>query len=199
MPCSHIQGCEMYVRFAADPSIEVWKKHFCNGDFNKCARYSLSLQGKSVPLHLLPNGKMIEMEADTVDVGLNTLFNAIKKDRLQMVQAIVRVKNLNEDMTNSAGVNPTMYAASLGRKEMVELFISKGCDPHNTCNNGKTALVYAEENGHNEIAEILKAAMSRIDTRAPKKTSKEKATTKESSSSLFERLFGFLRSSKKAA
>ena len=198
MPCSHISSCEMYVRFAADPSIEVWKKHFCNGDFNKCARYAMSLQGKSVPLHLLPNGKMIEMESDTVDVGLNTLFNAISKDRLQMVQAIVRVKNLNEDLTNSAGVNPTMYAASLGRKEMVELFLSKGCNPHNKCNKGKTPLDYARENGHTEIAEILEQAMAKINADTPRKFRKEK-TSKESSVSIFKRLFGFLHSSKKAA
>lgn len=197
MPCSHIKNCEMYVRFAADPSIEVWKKHFCNGDFNKCERYAMSLQGKSVPLHMLPNGKMIEMDSNTVDVGLNTLFNAIKKDRLQMVQAIVRVKDINEEMTNSVGINPTMYAASLGRKEMVELFISKGCNPHSKCNKGKTPLDYAEENGQTEVAEVLKAAMARISPEAPRKSAKK--AEKESSVSLFERLFGFLRSSKKAA
>ena len=198
MSCSHISSCEMYVRFAADPSIEVWKKHFCEGDFNKCARYAMSLQGKTVPLHMLPNGKLIEMDSNTVDVGLNTLFNAIKKDRLQMVQAIVRVKDISEEMTNSAGINPTMFAASLGRKEMVELFISKGCNPHKTDNKGKTAMDYAKENGHNEIAEILETAMSRINTAAPKKSRSEKVE-RESSVSLFKRIFSFLHSSKKAA
>jgi len=198
MPCSHVSSCEMYVRFAADPSIEVWKKHFCNSDFNKCARYAMSLQGKAVPLHLLPNGKLIEMDSNTVDVGLNTLFNAIRKDRLQMVQAIVRVKDINEEMTNSAGVNPTMFAASLGRKEMVELFLAKGCNPHKTDNKGKTALDYAEANGHTETAQVLKVAMARINTAAPNKSRRQKAA-KESSGSLIHRIFSFLRSSKKAA
>ena len=199
MPCTHTNNCELYVRFAADPSIEVWKKHFCNSDFKKCARYEMSSKGMSVPLDLLPNGKKIAIEADSVDVGLNTLFNAIKKDRLPMVQAIIRVKTINSgDMTNSVGMTPTMYAASMGRNEMVDLFISKGCDPHKKCNNGKTALDYALENNHTDCAEIIKIHMNNRQTPG-QKTNESSVNTTVASPSLLGRLFGFLRGSNKQA
>lgn len=200
MPCSHTQNCELYVRFAADPSIEVWKKHFCNNDFKKCARFDLSLKGMSVPLDLLPNGKKIAANTDSVDVGLNTLFNAIKKNRLPMVEAIIRVKSINEEMSNSAGVTPTMFAAALGRKEMVDFFLRKGCNPHNQCQKGKTALDYAVENNQTGCAETIKSAMTKTSAQKVIKPEEELIGADETSPSLFRRLFGFLRgSSQKAA
>ena len=199
MPCTHSSKCEMYVRFAADPSIEVWKKHFCSGDFKKCARFDMSLKGMSVPLDLLPNGKRIMTDVNSVDVGLNTLFNAITKDRLPMVRSIIRVKAINEEMTNSAGMNPTMFAASLGRKEMVELFLSKGCNPHKKCNQGKTALDYAKESGHDDCAEIIKDYVVKVQPPA-EEICQPLATSKDiDSHSLFGRLFGFLLGSKQKA
>jgi hypothetical protein len=198
MACPHSSKCELYVRFAADPSIEIWKKHFCSLDFQKCTRYDMSLKGMSIPLDMLPNGKRIATDLNSADVGLNTLFNAIKKDRLPMVQAILRVKLINEELANSAGIGPAMFAASLGRKQLLELFLSKGCNPHKKCNEGKTALDYALENGHADCAEILKDYMQK--TPVPVQVESEKETKVAGSPSLFDRLFGFLRGvNKKAA
>jgi hypothetical protein len=191
MACTHASKCELYVRFAADPSIEIWKKHFCSSDFQKCTRYDMSLKGMSIPLDMLPNGKRIATDLNSADVGLNTLFNAIKKDRLPMVQAILRVKIINEDLSNSAGVGPAMFAASLGRKELLEFFLSKGCNPHKTCKEGKTALDYALENGHADCAEIIKGYVHKTPVPAP--VASEKETKMTGSPSLFDRLFGFLR------
>lgn len=193
MSCSHSTSCELYVRFAADPSIDVWKKHFCNSDYKKCVRYEMSLKGVSVPLDLLPNGKKIAADTDSADVALNTLFNAIKKDRLPMVQAIIRVKAINEGIPNSAGITPTMLAASLGRKEMLELFLSKGCNPHNKCKAGKTALDYAQENSQSECAEIIKTYMEKV--AAPAQEVRKPDTQEASSSSILGRLLGFFRGS----
>ena len=198
MACPHSSKCELYVRFAADPSIEIWKKHFCSSDFQKCTRYDMSLKGMSIPLDMLPNGKRIATDLNSADVGLNTLFNAIKKDRLPMVQAILRVKIINEELANSAGVGPAMFAASLGRKELLEFFLSKGCNPYKTCKEGKTALDYAVENGHTECAEIIKVYMDKPQAQALR--ANEKEAEKHGSLSLFDRLFGFLRGvNKKAA
>lgn len=202
MPCTHASNCELYVRFAADPSIEVWRKHFCMGDFKKCVRFQNSLKGLAVPLELLPNGKTIETVADSIDVGLNTLFNAIKKDRLPMVQAIMRVKSVNEEISNSAGVTPTMFAAQLGRTGMIELFLSKGCNPHRKCNKGKTALDYAVEAGNTECEEILRTAMA--NTAPPSEKQKTdipatEETKKVSVGTLFDRLYSLLFGSNKKA
>lgn len=197
MSCTHSTGCELYVRFAADPSIEVWKKHFCSVDYQKCARYQLSLKGGPVPLDLLPNGKKIAMDTDSVDVALNTLFNAIQKNRIPMVKAIVRVKSINEGMPNEAGITPTMFAASLGRKEMVELFLEKGCNPHMKCKKGKTALDYAEENGHIECAAIIKSYMQKVVAPAEKECVAE--TIEDHPVSLFGRLLGMFKGSARKA
>jgi hypothetical protein len=197
MPCPHSTKCELYVRFAADPSIEIWKKHYCSSDFKKCTRYDMSLKGMSIPLDMLPNGKRIATGSDSVDVGLNTLFNAIKKDRMPMVEAIIRVKAVNEDLTNSAGVGPAMFAASLGRKDMVELFFSKGCNPHKKSKEGKTALDYAVENNHTDCIEIIKGYMEKIP--APTENVRETEAETASAPSLFGRLFGFLRGSNQKA
>jgi len=197
MACPHSSKCELYVRFAADPSIEIWKKHFCSSDFQKCTRYDMSLKGMSIPLDMLPNGKRIATDLNSADVGLNTLFNAIKKDRLPMVQAILRVKIINEELANSAGVGPAMFAASLGRKELLEFFLSKGCNPYKTCKEGKTALDYAVENGHTECAENIKGYMDKPQAQALR--ANEKEAEKHGSLSLFDRLFGFLRGANKKA
>lgn len=191
MACSHTTNCELYVQFAADPSIEVWRNHFCNSNYKKCARYNLSLTGASVPLNLLPNGKEIAHEVDSVDIGLNTIFNAIQKDRMPMIKALLKTKVSDGIIANSAGITPLMYAASLGRNEIVELFLQHGCNPHHQCNKGQTALDYAQQDGHNECAAILSTYMSKV---APIKEAKT-AAVKQHKESLFGRLFGFLRRS----
>jgi hypothetical protein len=191
MACSHTGNCELYVQFAADPSIEVWKNHFCNSNYKKCARYNLSLSGASVPLNLLPNGKEIAHEVGTVDVGLNTLFNAIQKDRIPMISALLKTKVSDGKIANSAGVTPLMYAASLGRTAIVELFLENGCNPHYQCNQGQTALDYARQGGHSECATIVETYMSKV---APIKETNT-TTVKQHKESLFGKLFGFLRRS----
>ena len=157
----------------------------------------MSLKGMSIPLDMLPNGKRIATDLNSADVGLNTLFNAIQKDRLPMVQAILRVKVINEDLANSAGIGPSMFAASLGRKELLEFFLAKGCNPHKKCNEGKTALDYAVENGHTECAELIKVYMNK--TQAPVPVTSEEEIVGNNSPSLFGRLFGFLRGANKKA
>ena len=198
MPCSHTTNCELYVQFAADPSIEVWRNHFCNSNYKKCARYNLSLTGAIVPLNLLPNGKEIAHELDSVDVGLNTLFNAIQKDRMPMVRAMLKAKVSDEKIANSAGVTPLMYAASLGRFSIVELFIENGCNPHHTCSQGQTARDYARQEGHTDCVELLEAAMAEIAppkerNKAPKAPKVAASNDNHEKASFFSRLFGFLR------
>lgn len=159
MSCTHMSSCELYVQFAADPSIEVWKSHFCAGDFKKCARYQRSLTGISVPLTLLPNGKEILDNINTVDVGINALFNAIQKDRLPMVKAIMKAKMGSGVVANSVGVTPLMFAAGLGRTEIVRTFLEGGCNPHYTCHQGKTARDYANEKGFTACASMIQTYM----------------------------------------
>ena len=59
MACNHSGSCELFPLMAMEPALNLWKKHFCDGSFNCCARYQLSLNSKPVPLTLLPNGKQL--------------------------------------------------------------------------------------------------------------------------------------------
>jgi ankyrin repeat protein len=112
------------------------------------------------------------------------------------------VKSVNEEISNSAGITPTMFAAQLGRKGMIELFLTKGCNPHRKCNKGKTALDYAVEAGHTECEEVLRTAMA--NTAPPSEKQKTdipvtEETKKVSVGTLFDRLYNLLFGSKKAA
>ena len=29
MSCSHVESCELFVQFALNPALDVWKLHYC--------------------------------------------------------------------------------------------------------------------------------------------------------------------------
>lgn len=162
MACSHTTSCELYVQFAADPSIQLWKTHYCDSDYKRCARYALSLQGKAVPLTLLPNGRQIQTAMSDEDRGLHALFNAIQKNRLAMVKAFLKTKLTNSKVANADGVTPVMYAASLGRSEIMQFMLDNGCNPHHRSKKGQNALELAASAGHQDCVAILRDYMNRI-------------------------------------
>jgi hypothetical protein len=198
MACSHTSSCELYVQFAADPSIQLWKTHYCDADFKRCARYKLSTQGKAVPLSLLPNGKQIETALSDEERGLHALFNAIQKNRLQMVQAFVKTKLTTSKVTNAEGVTPVMYAASLGRAEIMKFFLDHGCNPHHRSKKGETALEFAANAGHQDCVELLRSYMRRVPPAAEQQAvSAEDATAEEvPRGAILGRILGFLRGNK---
>jgi len=197
MACSHTSGCELYVQFAADPSIQLWKTHYCDSDYKRCARYALALQGKAVPLTLLPNGKKIETAYSEEDRGLHALFNAIQKNRLQMVQAFVKTKFTNSKVTNAEGVTPVMYAASLGRAEIMRFFLEHGCNPHHRSKKGETALELAAAAGHQDCVEILRNYMRKMPPPSEQQGSGEAQNNNAPArGALMGRILGFLRGNK---
>ena len=57
---------------------------------------------------------------------------------------------------DNLGWTPLHHAASMGRREMVEILLEMGADPNITSGrHGRTPLFLAEYNGHIEIAQIL--------------------------------------------
>jgi hypothetical protein len=197
MACSHASSCELYVQFAADPSILLWKTHYCDSDFKRCARYALSLQGKSVPLTLLPNGKQIESAMSDEDRGLHALFNAIQKGRMHMVKAFVKTKVTSSKVANADGITPVMYAASLGQTEIMQFFLEHGCNPHHRSNKGETALELAAGAGHQDCVNVLREYMRKV----PVPAEQPQVTAAESENAaprgaLMGRILGFLRGNK---
>lgn len=162
MPCTHTTDCQLFPQFAAEPALKIWKQHYCEGDFKKCARYQRSLTGASVPLELLPNGKELHVERSKDEMDVNILFNAIQKNRVSMVQSIYKTKISAKGIRNSAGVTPLMYAAELGNLEMVDLLVKLGCNPHTKNNTGKNAAEIAVDNGHIKCVQVIEQAMKTI-------------------------------------
>ncbi len=53
---------------------------------------------------------------------------------------------------------PLIDAAEKGQIERVKALLEAGADVNAKANDGRTALMWAEDSGHNEIVEILKKA-----------------------------------------
>jgi hypothetical protein len=161
MTCTHTGDCQLFPQFAAEPALKIWKQHYCEGEFKKCARFQRSLTGVAVPLELLPNGKELNVARSKDEISINVLFNAIQKNRAGMVQSIFRTKVSESGIRNSAGITPLMFAAELGNLDMVNLLIDLGCNPHEKNKAGKNSLHIATATGHEECAQAIQAAMEK--------------------------------------
>jgi len=160
MACSHSTDCPLFAQFAMEPALAIWKKHFCDGDFTKCARYQLSIKGATVPITLLPNGKMIEKKTKSKEeMGGTALFNAILKGRVSMVKSMFASKMATAQVNSSDGSTPLMAAASVGNLEIVNILLEEGCNPFNTNNKGANALFVAKHKNFTECAQVIKAFM----------------------------------------
>ena len=160
MSCSHSSDCPLFAQFAMEPALAVWKQHFCDGDFTKCARYQLGLKGQSVPLTLMPNGKMIETKLKSKEeMGGTALFNAILKKRTSMVKSMLVSKMASIQTTSPDGSTPLMVAASVGDIEIVKILLDAGCNPYISNKDGFNALTVAEKKGFPECASAIKTYM----------------------------------------
>jgi hypothetical protein len=67
MSCSHADSCPLFPLLNA--SLASWRTSYCDDEvaWHDCARYKRSLQGRPVPLALLPNG-MIPAASFTEEV-----------------------------------------------------------------------------------------------------------------------------------
>ncbi|MHB8454589.1 MAG: ankyrin repeat domain-containing protein [Acidiferrobacterales bacterium] len=160
MSCSHTKNCELFPQFALNPALKVWQVHFCEGEFSRCARFQLSLQGKTVPLNLLPNGKRVETPRSSNAYGAAALFNAILKDRAHMVESLLRT-GVNIGTRNAEGMTPLMAAASRGNTAIIRLLLTKGSEINTTNLHGSNAYDMAVQNGFPEAAELIAAGGGR--------------------------------------
>jgi hypothetical protein len=160
MSCTHSADCPLFAQFAMEPALAVWKQHFCDGKFMKCARYQLSLEGATVPLTLMPNGKMIENKVKSKEeMGGTALFNAILKGRVSMVKSMFSSKMATVRVISSDGSTPLMAAASVGNLEIVNILLEAGCNPFNINNNNINALTVAEKKNFPDCAKVIKEFM----------------------------------------
>lgn len=155
MSCSHVKSCELFVQFAMNPALELWKQHYCEGDHLRCVRFRMSNAGRAVPLTLLPNGRMVRAQRSSEEVAATTLFNAVLKDRTHMISVLIRA-GVDPDVRNIEGMTPLMAAAEIGARDIARLLIENGADPKLVDEAGETAFDIAMRKGHVDMAGILR-------------------------------------------
>lgn len=160
MSCTHSSNCPLFAQFAMEPALAVWKQHFCDGEFIKCSRYELGLKGETVPITLLPNGKMIENKTKSKEeMGGTALFNAILKGRASMVKSMLASKMATAQVVSTDGSTPLMAAASIGNLEIVNILLESGCNPFKSNNNNINALAVAEKKNFPDCIKVIKEFM----------------------------------------
>lgn len=65
--CPRVAACPLFAQFKVKASLGVWQAMFCDGGFERCERYRLAGQGRPVPVHLLPNGRLLEVPLDQLE------------------------------------------------------------------------------------------------------------------------------------
>lgn len=154
MGCTHCQHCELYAQFALNPALQLWQVHYCQGDYQRCVRFQMSLRKETVPLNMLPNGTRVELPRTTDDYNATALFNAILKVRIPMVVSLLR-SGIDINTRNSDGMTPLMAAASTGNLQIIRLLLEKGADPALLNRLGESAAQVALRHGQQEVASIL--------------------------------------------
>ncbi len=175
MACNHSSSCELFPLMAMEPALKLWKKHFCDGAFNNCARYQLSLNSQPVPLTLLPNGKQLAPRSRE-EINAAALFNAIEKGRVPIIKSMIKTGVAQMAAHTSHGLSPLMAAARVGNAEIVALMLEHGCNPWRKDPDGNTALDMAVANGRGACIDILQQKMK---TTTPQDYAQLPATTVE--------------------
>jgi hypothetical protein len=57
--CPHAASCGLFPQFRLSSNLSIWMDRYCRSAYPSCERYKLSLSGKPVPDHLLPNGALL--------------------------------------------------------------------------------------------------------------------------------------------
>lgn len=60
-PCPLELECPMYDLFKLAGMQGLWQALYCHDSFQRCERYQASLLGKTVPDHMLPDGKFLRL------------------------------------------------------------------------------------------------------------------------------------------
>ncbi len=194
MDCSHSKDCQLYAQFAMEPSLRLWKQRYCVAEFKQCARYQLALEGKSVPLALLPNGRRVKQRSKE-QMSAAALFNAILKQRVPMVKSMLKTGLPSERVMSSDGMTPLMVSATVGNVELVEIMLEHGCNPYAINTNGESALDIALASGFEHCARIIEQARSTMSAEEyevkHEKSGKEAKTSVARTSGFFRRLNPF--------
>lgn len=102
------------------------------------------------------------------------IFRSITNNDIKAVKDIItRFPNVIEDRGYPCDTTPLIYAASMGRKEIVEFLISRGANLNAQVVyyqqfKGCTALHFAAWSGHKEVVQLLLKAGAKYDIKDAK-------------------------------
>jgi|GEM_PF-1530186 len=88
---------------------------------------------------------------------VGSLFDAVRTGDSKLVEEWAKKDKARINSLGLSGTTPLMEAAAFGHKEIVEILIANGADPGIVNPENKTALVFAEENLRESIADVLRA------------------------------------------
>ncbi|VAW71431.1 hypothetical protein MNBD_GAMMA12-3976 [hydrothermal vent metagenome] len=157
MSCPNMDGCELFVQFASNPALEIWKNHFCLSSNDNCARFKLSNQNKPVPLTLLPNGKVLTMVRSSSQLGTTALFNSIAKSRTRMVGSLIRA-GVDINACNIEGTTAMMAAVEAESEDIVRLLLENEADAGLRNIHGQSAYDIAVEQKNASLMTLLSDA-----------------------------------------
>lgn len=99
--CSHTSNCELFPMISVNSSLKVWRTFYCESKWHECARFKLSLAGKSVPPNLLPNGKSLDLGVGKPHIAAKPAPAAVKTQTVGK-SALAEVENEIADINLDA-------------------------------------------------------------------------------------------------
>ena len=130
-------------------------------DDNGCTPlHNAVIQGDMELVHkLLASGADIDVVCSRGSVGETALYIAVADNKIEMVKLLAENKANLSTMSWSAtfaGTFPLQRAAAMGLYDIVKILVDNGADKQQKTLTGKTARMWAEQNGYADIAELLK-------------------------------------------
>jgi len=64
--CPHKSDCGLHANISMKEALRVWQSFYCEGSFARCERFKLAMAGMSVPVRLLPNGRLQDVQEQPI-------------------------------------------------------------------------------------------------------------------------------------
>ena len=95
-------------------------------------------------------------DVNTVDIYLWTpLHRAAYENRIRVVEVLLEQESIDIQRRDDHGATALHHAAGSGNSEIVHLLIASGADTETIDSDGRTPAIYANDNGHQELANVL--------------------------------------------
>jgi ankyrin repeat protein len=107
---------------------------------------------RSVAKQLIEAGADVNSQNNS---GVTPLMNAAGMGNKEAVELLIQ-KGADVNHRTSGNYTPLMQAALVGQMEMVKILLDAGADPSVKDAGGRTATAYAEEQNHQDIAQLIK-------------------------------------------